>query len=74
MLSQQQRDEFSDNGFTRIRLALPGQVRSAMVDRIWRALAERQGIRRNESINWIEGGVRGIGDLKPGTRQDLANL
>ena len=63
MLIHQQRDEFFERGFTRVAGALPQDLAANMVSRIWRALEERQGMRRNDATTWIEGSVRGIGDL-----------
>ena len=63
MLTQQQREEFFAYGFTRVGGALPEDLRTSMVDEIWNALEERKGIHRSDSTTWIEGGVRGIGDL-----------
>ncbi len=39
-----------------------------MVDRIWDALEERHGMVRSDPKTWIEGGVRGIGDIN---REDV---
>lgn len=63
MLTRQQREEFFEHGFTRAEYALPAALVGRMVDRIWQALQERKGIRRSDASTWIEGGVRGIGDL-----------
>ncbi|MCG8604761.1 phytanoyl-CoA dioxygenase family protein [bacterium] len=63
MLTQQQRKEFFERGFTCVAGALSQDLAANMVSRIWRALERRQGIRRDDSTTWIEGGVRGIGDL-----------
>ena len=63
MLTQPQRAAFFASGFTRVEGALPGALVARMVDRIWEVLQERKGIRRGDATTWIEGGVRGIGDL-----------
>ncbi len=63
MLTHQQREEFFERGFTRVSGAISRDVTTTMVSRIWKTLAERHGIRRSDSATWIEGGVRGIGDL-----------
>ena len=63
MLTDQQRDEFFERGFTRVAGALPQHLAANMVSRIWRRLGEGHGMHRNDAATWIEGGVRGIGNL-----------
>ena len=63
MLTPQQRDDFRERGFTRVEGALPRQLAARMEAHIWHALDARKGIRRHDPATWVEGGVRGIGDL-----------
>lgn len=55
--------EFFEHGFIRVRDALPQEAADKMVSRIWEALGERHDIYEGEPDTWIEGGIRGIGDL-----------
>lgn len=63
MLTEIQREEFFERGLVRVADALPGDLVAGMVSRIWQGLEERHGMRREDPTTWVEGGVRGIGDL-----------
>ncbi len=64
MLTEQQRKEFFDRGFTRVSNAFSQEAAAAMVARFWSFLEEKQGVRRDEPATWVEGLVFGISDLK----------
>ena len=63
MSSQQKRMEFFENGFMQVRNALPEEAVTKMAARIWEAIEERHNIYQNNPDSWIEGSIRGIGDL-----------
>lgn len=63
MLTPQQRDAFFQQGFLRLQNLMPRDLVARMVDRIWAVLEERKGMVRHDPTTWIEGGVRGIGDI-----------
>ena len=63
MLNQQQRQEFLEQGFTRLPGGLPPELIKPMVNRIGQVLEEIHGIQLNDSESWVEGGVRGIGHV-----------
>jgi hypothetical protein len=52
MLAPAQRAEFERLGFTRLRGAFGERDAALMCDRIWAALAERHGIRRDDRTTW----------------------
>ncbi len=64
MLTQQQREEFMQRGFTRVSNVFSRDAAAAMVVRFWSHLEQEQDIRRDEPATWIGGLVYGISDLK----------
>ena len=63
MLTETQRAVFFERGMLRVPGVLPKATVDAMVCRIWRGFEEIHGMWRDDRTTWIEGGVRGIGDL-----------
>ena len=63
MLTETQKQEFSEAGFTSLPGALPPELVNRMSDRIWKTLENRKGFMRHEPKTWVPGGVRGIGDI-----------
>ena len=63
MFTNRQRAEFFQRGFTRVTGALSGELVAGMVSRIWDVLESQQGMQADDPSTWVEGGVRGIGDL-----------
>lgn len=52
MLSAEQRAEFDEQGFLRLRGMFSRDEASAMEDHVWPALERRHGVRRDEPSSW----------------------
>lgn len=64
MLTSEQHDTFEREGFVYLRGAFSSTAAAAMEARLWTALGEGQGIRRNTPETWPAVFVAGLQDLK----------
>lgn len=54
MLTAEQCDEFDRLGIVALRAAIAGADAEAMCDRVWSALHQRYGVRRESPATWKE--------------------
>jgi hypothetical protein len=60
VLTRAQQRDYDRNGFLVLRGAISGAACRRMVDRLWEALAERHGIRRDAPETWAPATPRGL--------------
>lgn len=70
MVSQDLVEDYERTGLLRLPGAIPENDLSAMRDRIWRFLHERDAIERDDETSWPVGGVAGFQRL----RSDLLDI
>jgi hypothetical protein len=52
VLSPEQRQEFAERGFVRLRSAFSRAEAAAMEERLWERLGQRHGIRQDDPLSW----------------------